>query len=256
MPHFVKTNQTPFCDALVREAEGLEVLRSALEMADVTDLRIPALLAVESDRLTMTRIDASPASDATLALLGDGLARLHALPQDQYGGPADNYIGLSPQPNTWSSSWGDFFVEHRLGYQVGRIKSNALRGEFQKTLDDCGDRLAQWLDRHCEHPSLLHGDLWSGNVLFDRHQPWLIDPAVYRGDREADLAMTEMFGGFGQAFYEAYDRRNRRTEVYPLKRSVYNLYHYLNHYNLFGRGYLEGCRDGMRDIEGLAGRLR
>ena len=164
MSHFIKHNHTPFPDTLLREAEGLESLRAGLRQAGVREIRLPEIYAADHDRLTLTRIDAAPASEATLVMLGEGLAGLHAIPQDQYGGSNDNYIGLSPQPNTLSSSWGDFFVEHRLGYQVGRIKNSALRGEFQKTLDACGDRLAQWLDRHCEHPSLLHGDLWSGSI--------------------------------------------------------------------------------------------
>ena len=251
MAHHIKHNHTAYPDALVREAEGLAALRSALEKAGVTEIRIPDVLAIESDRLMMSRIEAVPASEANLVVLGEGLARLHSVPQDYYGWSEDNYIGLSPQPNILSSSWGDFFVEHRLGYQLSRIEDDTLRASFQRTLETCGARLAQWLDRHCEHPSLLHGDLWGGNVLFDHRNPWLIDPAVYCGDREADLAMTEMFGGFGQAFYDAYHRLNARTSVYPVKRCIYNLYHYLNHYNLFGSGYLAECKRGMKAIEEL-----
>jgi fructosamine-3-kinase len=98
---------------------------------------------------------------------------------------------------------------------------------------------------------LLHGDLWSGNVLFGNAGPCLIDPAVYYGDREADIAMTELFGGFSEAFYRAYDRLYPRTEVYAAKRAIYNLYHTLNHYNLFGASYLDACRRNLGVIARL-----
>jgi fructosamine-3-kinase len=97
----------------------------------------------------------------------------------------------------------------------------------------------------------LHGDLWSGNVLFDSNQCWLIDPAVYYGDSEVDLAMTEMFGGFSNAFYHAYFQIRSRSSTYANKRTIYNLYHYLNHYNLFGDSYLSRCREGFWSIENL-----
>lgn len=126
--HHIKHNHTAYPDALVREAEGFAALRSALEKTGVTEIRIPDLLAIESDRLTMRRIEAVPASKTNLVVLGEGLARLHSVPQDYYGWSEDNYIGLSPQPNILSSSWGDFFVEHRLGYQLSRIEYDTPGG--------------------------------------------------------------------------------------------------------------------------------
>jgi fructosamine-3-kinase len=176
---------------------------------------------------------------------------MHALRQKAYGWGRDNYIGLSPQPNRWCDSWGEFFVRDRLGYQVSRIRDTGQRSRFQKVLDEYGGTLIDWLNAHCEHPSLLHGDLWNGNVLYGADGPWLIDPAVYCGDREADIAMTQMFGGFGDAFYRAYDAHYPRTAVYSTKRDVYNLYHYLNHYNLFGGGYLGGCQAGFAVVESV-----
>lgn len=168
-----------------------------------------------------------------------------------YGWHGGNYIGLSPQPNCWAESWGEFFVQNRLRYQVSRVRASGVRNRFEGILDQCDDTLIRWLNEHCDHPSLLHGDLWSGNVLFDREGPWLIDPAIYCGDREADLAMTEMFGGFRAAFYRAYDRTFRRTSVYEQKRDIYNLYHYLNHYNLFGSSYQWGCERGFVAMQEL-----
>ncbi|ERS82115.1 fructosamine kinase [Marinobacter sp. C1S70] len=247
----VKTNTTGYADALICEAEGLESLRDGLQQAGVEALRIPEVVEVSQHRLTLRRIDSAPPDDKCLTALGEGLARLHLLTRDQYGWSRDNYIGLAPQPNVLMDSWGQFFLEHRLKYQVSRISDAGVRARFESALETCGARLACWLDQHCEHPSLLHGDLWNGNVMFDRQGPWLIDPAVYQGDREADLAMTEMFGGFGAAFYRAYDRVYPRTEVYATKREIYNLYHYLNHYNLFGGGYLDGCERGLSALAAL-----
>ncbi|EMP56726.1 fructosamine kinase [Marinobacter santoriniensis NKSG1] len=245
---FIKRNATGFADALIREAEGLKCLREALERAGVTTVRVPDVFHVDETTLEMTGIRPAPATPGTFSMLGEGLALMHRLEQQSYGWGQDNYIGLSPQPNRWSHSWGDFFVRDRLAYQVGRIRDHDVQGEFADILNRYGQKLAGWLDSACEHASLLHGDLWSGNALFDEQVPWLIDPAVYCGDREADLAMTEMFGGFGAAFYEGYDRTYPRSPEYGRKRDIYNLYHYLNHYNLFGSGYLGGCQRGFDAI--------
>ncbi|QSP93998.1 fructosamine kinase family protein [Marinobacter salinisoli] len=249
----LKANTSGYSDALMCEAEGLESLRSALQLAGVSALRIPEVFSVSHRELAMTAIGSRPAREESLRLLGEGLARLHHIKQTRYGWHRDNYIGLAPQPNGWHQTWGTFFVHQRLSFQVGRIRNSTLRQRFSESLDRYGVELAAWFDTHCAQPSLLHGDLWNGNVLFDDDGPWLIDPAVYCGDREADLAMTEMFSGFGAAFYQAYDRINPRTEVYPRKRDIYNLYHYLNHYNLFGAGYLSGCERGFAVIERIAG---
>ncbi|MGO1462962.1 MAG: fructosamine kinase family protein [Marinobacter sp.] len=242
---FTKQNSTEYADALICEEEGLDSLRVALRNANVSGIRVPEVYAVSETELAIAAIDSGPAVPATLEMLGEGLAHMHKAARSRYGWDRNNYIGLSPQPNRWSAGWGEFFVRDRLAYQVSRIREPSVLAVFHDILSKHGESLAEWLNEHCAHPSLLHGDLWSGNVLFDAKQPWLIDPAVYCGDREADLAMTEMFGGFGRRFYEAYDRIYPRSEVYLQKRDIYNLYHYLNHYNLFGSGYLDGCKRGF-----------
>ncbi|MBW4933022.1 fructosamine kinase family protein [Marinobacter sp. F4206] len=249
---YTKHNTTGFSDALICEAEGLEQLASVLEIAGVENVRIPEVLGVDHETLKMTAIQAARADDRTLELLGEGLASLHRIVQTSYGWRRDNYIGLAPQPNQWTANWGDFFVRDRLGYQVSRITDATIRQEFEQLLDQHGPVVIEWLNRHCEHPSLLHGDLWRGNALFDGRDAWLIDPAIYCGDREADLAMTEMFGGFGAAFYRGYDRIYPRSASYDRKREIYNLYHYLNHYNLFGGGYLSGCKRGFLALSRMA----
>jgi len=247
----LKHNATGYADALICEAEGLERLASALDEAGVTGIGVPNVYRVDETELEITAIRSSGASDRARTVLGEGLARMHGLRQNAYGWGRGNYIGLSPQPNRWCDNWGEFFVQDRLGYQVSRIRDAGQRNRFQRVLDAHGGTLIDWLNAHCEHPSLLHGDLWNGNVLYGIDGPWLIDPAVYCGDREADIAMTQMFGGFGEAFYRAYDEQYPRTPVYCVKREVYNLYHYLNHYNLFGGGYLGGCQAGIDTVESI-----
>lgn len=233
---YTKKNETGFADALFREAEGLELLGDAITVAGVSGVRVPQVYSVSEERLEITAITTLRQSDEVLRQFGHGLARIHDLPQGCYGFHRDNYIGLNPQKNRESDTWGEFFVEDRLGYQISLITDQALRGRFTQILDSKRERLAEWLDERVEHASLLHGDLWSGNALFDATTAWLIDPAVYHGDSEADIAMTEMFGGFGPAFYEGYREVRPFSADYGLKREIYNLYHFLNHYNLFGAG--------------------
>lgn len=242
---FSKRNSTEYSEALICEAEGLQRLSQSLQAAGVTALRVPEVIRVDEEVLELTEIEACAPDAGAFEALGEGLAKLHGQELPQYGWGRDNFIGLSPQLNGWATNWGDFFVQDRLGYQVSKITASSVRVRFQAILDEWGGALSAWLDQHCEHPSLLHGDLWSGNVLFDRDGPWLIDPAIYCGDREADVAMTEMFGGFGPAFYKAYDHVYPRSAVYEQKKAIYNLYHYLNHYNLFGSSYLWGCERGF-----------
>ncbi|MEZ5473364.1 MAG: fructosamine kinase family protein [Marinicella sp.] len=124
-----------------------------------------------------------------------------------------------------------------------------MRKRFNHILALNQDSWIAWLNQHCSRFSLLHGDLWSGNVLFDAQNVWLIDPAVYFGDSETDIAMTEMFGGFPEAFYAAYQSVKPLSSAYPKKRILYNLYHYLNHYNLFGSAYLPACERGFQKLD-------
>lgn len=251
MTEFIKRNTTKFPDALIREADGLRLLAKALQQAGDTGpgaLRVPEVLRVSETELALPRIASTPATRGQLASLGAGLARIHRQRMPHYGLDVDNMIGLSRQKNAVLKDWGDFYVEYRLQPQLAMIRDVRIRHQFESRLSACDSALRRFLNEHCDHPSLLHGDLWAGNALFDGRGPWLIDPAVYYGDREADIAMTELFGGFSSGFYEAYDSVFPRTGVYELKRPVYNLYHTLNHYNLFGSSYLSAC---WRNLEAL-----
>ncbi|GIX31581.1 MAG: hypothetical protein KatS3mg124_2053 [Porticoccaceae bacterium] len=195
---FVKRNPLPGSDAPFREAEGLAALARLLEGAEIG---VPRVLAVDEKALTLEAIERGSWSDAAWSRLGRGLAALHAKWGASYGLARDNYLGASPQPNRPAARFGPFFLEYRLRFQVRRVRRGDLRRAFLAVLEAVGGRLAEYLDAHCEGPSPLHGDLWAGNVLCGRDgRVWLIDPAFYFGDREADLAMTELFGGFGEAF--------------------------------------------------------
>ncbi len=249
MTVYRKRNPAGNPDALFAEGRGLEYLRQAIAKSRNPYLKIPRLFSIASDKLHMERIESQPPTRRQMEMLGKGLALLHQVPQTGFGFGEDNFIGLAPQPNGWSEDWGEFFVAKRLGFQVSLVGDAGIQAEFQSTLDQTQSKLIDFLNAHCRHPSLLHGDLWAGNVLFDATNVWLIDPAVYHGDREADIAMTEMFGGFSPPFYEAYDAHYPRTAAYPFKKIIYNLYHYLNHYNLFGAGYLAACRRGFVHIK-------
>lgn len=244
---YVKLNRSRFADHLRREAYGLGVLRTA---AAGTGIDVPAMIDVDERSLTMTRIRAVAGSPGQWARLGHGLAGIHAQPQACFGFEESNYIGMNPQSNDPDDSWGRFFAGQRLGFQVGLIEDERLRRGFSQALAAAAARLREFLDAERASPSLLHGDLWRGNVLCgDDGRVWLIDPAPYYGDAEADLAMTEMFGGFPAEFYAAYHARRPRSARYALKARIYNLYHYLNHFNLFGAGYLEGCEAGFAALD-------
>jgi fructosamine-3-kinase len=181
------------------------------------------------------------------ATLGTQLAQMHRCTQDQFGWLRDNTIGSTPQHNTQDGDWTQFWREQRLGFQLELAACNGYRGELQRKGAQLMAALDGILDGHRPLPSLLHGDLWSGNYsVDDQGRPVIFDPATYYGDREADLAMTELFGGFGSEFYRAYRQEWPLDDGYPRRRTLYNLYHILNHLNLFGGGYA-GQAEQMMD---------
>jgi protein-ribulosamine 3-kinase len=225
------------------EAAGLAALSGA------GLLRVPRVVAQEEDFLLLELIEPCPPAAGFFENFGHGLARLHRETRSElFGFTEDNYLGRSRQPNGWSQSWTTFWRDKRLGYQLALPNARGDR-ELQVLGEKVLDRLPQWLDEVEEPPSLLHGDLWAGNYLCGAgNQPVLIDPAVYYGHREAELAMTRLFGGFPPAFYAAYE------EEWPLppgareRGALYELYHLLNHYNLFGPSYRSRCLEILRPL--------
>ena len=221
---FLKTNSANYRDAFAAEADGLAALRAA-------GIRAPEAFShgVTEGRayLVLEYLDLGGRQD--FAALGRMLASAHRKPGARFGWRRDNYIGATPQQNSWSEDWTDFWMERRLRPQVELARGNG----FSLTVPS-----SKVLEGHQPVASLLHGDLWSGNAGFTTEGPVVFDPAVYYGDREADLAMTELFGGFSREFYRAYDEAWPLDEGYERRKPMYNLYHLLNHLNLFGAGYL------------------
>ncbi|WP_416308359.1 fructosamine kinase family protein [Neptunicella sp. SCSIO 80796] len=167
---------------------------------------------------------------------GQQLAKLHQFePQPMYGWQEDNYIGLSVQPNQWHKKWATFFAEQRIGYQLQLLKE---KGHELANIDSIIAKVKELLHNHQPKASLLHGDLWQGNLGFILHQSCLFDPACYYGDRETDLAMSELFGQLPMPFYQGYNDIWPVDEGYEYRKSIYQLYHILNHALLFGGNYL------------------
>ena len=232
---FVKWNLQPLPSMFEVEARGLHLL------AQAEAVRVPQVAAVidQPPALVLEWIEPGAKTNVSAETLGRELAQQHRSLGATFGLDHANYIGANPQINTPCDAWIEFFRDRRLGEQAKLAEARGhLTSDRSRRLDRVMDRLDQWIDPASVVPSLLHGDLWGGNALVDAAgQPVLIDPAVYYGDREAEIAFTELFGGFGTRFYAAY------TEAWPLnrgyadRREVYNLYHLLNHLNLFGEGY-------------------
>jgi fructosamine-3-kinase len=175
-----------------------------------------------------------------MTALGTQLAALHRHEAPAYGLDHDNYIGGTPQRNGWDADWPRFFAERRLRPQIELAGARGLLGAGRgRGLERLLGRVGDLLGGVARQPALLHGDLWGGNVVAADPcgAPGLIDPAVYYGDREAEIAFTELFGGFSPAFYAAYRRAWPLEPGYAERRDLYNLYHLLNHLNLFGEGY-------------------
>jgi protein-ribulosamine 3-kinase len=234
---FVKVVARAALAALEAEAAGL----AALERTGA--LRVPRVRAVgstsDSAFLALEWLESRPADADSERRLGAGLAALHAVTAPRFGWQRDNTIGRTPQHNDWSDDWTEFFRERRLRPQLALAAHNGLAGLGGERSERLLEALPLLLAGHAPAASLLHGDLWGGNWLATADgEPAVFDPAVYFGDREADLAMTRLFGGFGAAFYRAYQAVTPAAPGAALRADLYNLYHVLNHANLFGGGYV------------------
>jgi len=231
------------------EAEGLRAL------AVPAAIRIPEVLAVDSVALVLEMIHEARVKSGFFETFGRSFAKLHDHRGPAFGFPHDNFIGSTPQRNdplagSWAtvtgqdtsredgSGWPAFFLERRLRFQVELAASRGHGHDAARLLDRAEGLITELLGAAIEPPSILHGDLWNGNYIVDeRGEACLIDPAVYYGHREADLAMTRLFGGFRPAFYEAYCEASPLSPGHEDRLDIYQLYHLLNHLNLFGSAY-------------------
>jgi len=232
---FVKMNDANRLDMFEAEAAGLDALAAAGAIA------VPQVLctgtAEDRSFIVMQHLELGHGSNDGWRSAGRQLAKLHRESTCAFGWVRNNTIGATPQHNDWEWDWVEFWGEHRLGFQLELAASNGHGGHLQSLGEQLLGRFAALID-HAPRPSLLHGDLWGGNLAFTRTgDPVVYDPATYFGDREAELAMTELFGGFNADFYAAYREAWPLDAGYRIRRELYNLYHVLNHLNLFGGGY-------------------
>ncbi len=262
---FAKTNGAASLPILEAEAEGLRALAAA---AGEAGPRVPVPLACglagSSAVLVLPWLDLAQGRSAAHGprwrRLGAALAELHRhsltrtcvaedRPGEAFGWPRDNVIGSFPQRNGWEEDWAQFFVERRLAPQLEHLASG---GHPLRRAAPLLERTGQWLGAHRPAPCLVHGDLWSGNAAITRDgQGVIFDPAVHRGDREVDLAMARLFGGFPEAFFEGYQNTWPLPSGHRSRRELYNLYHLLNHANLFGGSYVgqsQACLDALLEL--------
>jgi fructosamine-3-kinase len=240
--YFVKLNRQDLLPMFEAEAEGLQ----ALIATGAVRAPAPVCCGVGGGKafLAMEYLDLRAARGGCDRQLGLALAAMHRIPQAYFGWQRDNTIGSTPQINSRAQDWTGFWGQHRLGFQLRLAARHGYLGRLQSQGEKLLSGLPALLAGHQPQAALLHGDLWGGNYAADAQgQPVIFDPACYFGDREADLAMTELFGGFSRDFYAAYREAYPLDAGYELRKILYNLYHILNHLNLFGGSYLSQAED-------------
>ncbi len=238
--YFVKTGNF---GSFIKEANGLK------EISHSKTISTPHIYYVDKEFLILDFINEGVKCKDFFFKFGQQLANMHKHMSDKFGFYEDNYIGASHQINDKTDSWCDFFFNNRLLFQYKLAEKNGYANkELQKGIIKIEKKISVLLS-HNVAPSLLHGDLWNGNYLVRNDgNPMLIDPAVYYGDRETDIAMTLLFGGFPDDFYIAYNQTFPLDENYKSRINLYNLYHLLNHLNLFGNSYLYQCIGIMNEL--------
>ena len=240
--YFVKLNSTDRREMFAAESAGLN------EIVNSHTVRAPLPICFggtsSASYIVMEYIESGPGNNDSYITLGQQLAAMHLVNREYFGWDYDNTIGSTPQPNTSSESWIEFWHKNRLGYQLELAVMNGYGNQLQARGDCLLQQFPLFFSTYHPVPSLLHGDLWSGNYAVDKYgTPYIFDPAVYYGDRETDIAMTELFGGFPTLFYRAYEEAFPLDQDYHKRKKLYNLYHILNHLNLFGGGYLSQARE-------------
>ncbi|MEM6453269.1 MAG: fructosamine kinase family protein [Cyanobacteria bacterium P01_D01_bin.105] len=235
---FVKTNQANQLAMFEAERDGLR------EMYESQTIRVPQPIgtgtAAGKAYIVMEYLplggNGAGTNGSAWQQMGEKLAAMHQVTSTQgFGWHRDNTIGSTPQQNKWTEGWVEFWRDRRLGPQFELAHDNG--GRFSRR-DELMNAIPRLLRGHAPKPALLHGDLWSGNAAVTTdNEPIILDPATYYGDPEADLAMTELFGRFPASFYEAYNRVIPIDSGYAQRKTLYNLYHIINHFNLFGGGY-------------------
>jgi fructosamine-3-kinase len=235
--YLLKLNSSAPADMFEKEAHGLNELQKA------NAVRVPDAKIFSANYLVTEFIESRYKSNTFFSDFGRQFADLHRYTNSSFGFYEDNYIGSTPQKNladgTEIKNWTGFYFNKRLLYQLRLCEKNGYAdAELRDGIHKLENIIEEILQGSEEEPSLLHGDLWSGNYMVDENgNPCIIDPAVYYGHREADLAMTKLFGGYPEEFYRSYNENYPLKDDWQYRENIYKLYHVLNHLNLFGRGY-------------------
>ncbi|MDP5031025.1 MAG: fructosamine kinase family protein [Paraglaciecola sp.] len=243
--YFVKTNQKSYLPHFESEIDGLTHLSKAQLF------RLPKIICsgVVADKafLVLEFLTLSEGTTEDWFQFGQLLAQQHQTQtQNMYGWQEDNYIGLSPQPNKWNKKWCQFFAEQRIGFMLQLL---AEKGKNLANIDKIVAAVFKLLAGHVPVASMLHGDFWSGNSGFHKGLPTLFDPALYYGDRETDIAMSELFARLPTAFYEGYQATWPLDPGYEYRKPVYQLYHVLNHALIFGEHYIQSAQAILKNME-------
>ncbi|MDB9319293.1 fructosamine kinase family protein [Nodularia spumigena] len=234
LTYFVKLNQASQVAMFEAEALGLK------EMLATNTILVPKPIcwgtAGNSSYIVLEWLEMGGSNSKSCQEMGRKLAQMHKATSNKgFGWQINNTIGSTPQINTWTADWAEFYTQHRLNYQFQLARRRG--GSFPKQ-EQLLAAIPELLANHQVQPSLVHGDLWGGNAGYTvSGKPVIFDPATYFGDREVDIAMTELFGGFSAGFYQGYHEVFPLNAGYEQRKTLYNLYHILNHFNLFGGGY-------------------
>lgn len=227
------------------EFKGLELLATA------GAIRIPKTVVCNPEYIVLEMFQETEKPDNWNEKLGRQLAQLHlSTTTEIYGFEMDNYLGVTPQPNEWASRWLDFWRDQRLGWQLELFsRKTSVDDKLLKLGDRIMPKLDDFLGAVTEPAVLLHGDLWSGNAAADESgEPIIYDPACYYGHREAEFGIMRMFGGFGERCEAAYNEVWSWDEGVKERGIIYQLYHELNHLNLFGKGYYQSCINSLESL--------
>lgn len=244
---FVKANNENYSQLLEAEAQAL------LEIEKQAQIRTPQCLGLHEVNgqtfLALEWLDLKSRGDDYA--LGCQLAKMHQATHARFGWHSDNFIGYSKQQNNWADRWSEFWLNQRLGPQLEQAKEQNFSKTLTRLQQPLIDACEELLENHQPKASLLHGDFWGGNKAFLADgQPVIFDPASYYGDREVDLAMAGLFGGFTQDFYAGYESVWPLDAGFKKRKVLYNLYHQLNHLNMFGTSYLGECLRAVKTIVG------